>query len=191
MPNTNYLRFIFFSLFLITVACAESEREQQQQALYEAHLHQQFIETDESFTNGLSGILDVYFDLKDALVSSNTEDAAMYASKLIGETEETDVTGLSDETVLIWSSFADFIITNSDRFLEQSDIDEQRVYFEKISKTMIQVVDSFRPVEYEIFVHSCPMVRDESADWLSLEQHIKNPYHGDRMLNCGEVLRRI
>jgi hypothetical protein len=56
---------------------------------------------------------------------------------------------------------------------------------------MIQVVENFRPVGYEIYVQSCPMVRSGSADWLSREETIRNPYHGDRMMRCGEVLRQI
>lgn len=187
----KFNHIFFLPLILILVGCGETDREQQQQARYEAQLQQQLIETNDSFRNDLAEVLETYFLLKDTLVASNAEDAVQLASDLSQKTGEADVFGLNDETVLIWASFADLITTYSNRLMKQTDVDDQRVYFEEISETMIQIVDSFRPVGYEIFVQSCPMVRGKTADWLSLEQQIKNPYQGDRMLHCGEVLRRI
>jgi membrane fusion protein, copper/silver efflux system len=187
----KYYSLIFLPIMLIFVACNERELEQQQQAQYEAQLQQQLIETDQQFRNSLNDVLEVYFELKDSLVSSNANASAEITSDLIQTTENVDVSGLNDETTMIWASFADLIITNSHRLQDQSDVDDQRYYFEDISEAMIQVVDSFRPAGYEIFVQSCPMVRSGTAEWLSREEQIRNPYHGDRMMNCGEVIRRI
>ncbi len=187
----KYYSLILLPIILIFVACSETEQEQQQQAQYEAQLQQQLIETDALFRNSLNSVLDEYFELKESLVSSDADAAAESTSDLIRTTENVDVSGLNDETTLIWASFADMIIAGSQRLQDQSDIDDQRYYFEDISEAMIQVVDSFRPAGYEIFVQSCPMVRSGTAEWLSREEQIRNPYHGDRMMNCGEVIRRI
>jgi membrane fusion protein, copper/silver efflux system len=182
---------LLFSFLLIFTACGESEREQAQQQQYEAQLQQQMIETSESFRTDIAEVLESYFNLKDVLVESDAREAAARTGILVERAGEVDVSGLNDETAMVWASFADLIITNGEQLAEETDVDEQRVYFEDISETMIQVVDTFKPVGYEVYVQSCPMVRDGSAEWLSREEQIRNPYHGDRMLNCGEVLRRI
>jgi membrane fusion protein, copper/silver efflux system len=187
----KYYSLILLPILLFVAACSETEQEQQQQAQYEAQLQQQLIETDDQFRNSLNDVLDVYFELKDTLVSSNADASVDVTSELIRTTENADISGLNNETAMIWESFSDVIIANSQRLIEETDIDDQRYYFEDISEAMIHVVDSFRPAGYEIFVQSCPMVRSGTAEWLSREEQIRNPYHGDRMMNCGEVLRRI
>lgn len=179
------------ALFLWAASCGESEREEAQQRQYETQLQQQVIETDQSFQTDLAELLDNYFDLKDALVESNADDAASLAREMVRISEEVDAAGLNEETSMIWSAFADGIIANGNQMAGETDIEDQRYHFEEISKTMIQVTESFHPAGYAIYVQSCPMVRDGSADWLSREENIRNPYHGDRMLRCGEVLRQI
>lgn len=43
-----------------------------------------------------------------------------------------------------------------------------------------------------LYKQHCPMAFDgEGADWLSNETAIKNPYFGDKMLNCGSVTATI
>jgi hypothetical protein len=53
------------------------------------------------------------------------------------------------------------------------------------------MVKAYGPFDNTIFRQTCPMVRGGSADWLSREERIMNPYHGSRMLNCGSVVERI
>lgn len=188
------MRYIFPVLLLFCLlfkACGETEQEQAQQQQYEAQLQQRIIETTESFRSEVAGVLDDYFELKNVFVESDAEAAENHTQSLVDRTRDVDASSLNEETAMIWASFADVIISSADRLIEHDDIDEQRIYFEDISETMIQIVDTFRPVGYDIYVQSCPMVRDGSAEWLSRNEEIRNPYHGDRMLNCGEVIRRI
>ncbi len=187
----KYLISLTIFSALLIAACNEGEREEAQQQQYEAELQQQMVETDETFRAGLSDLLDVYFELKDHLVESDADAAANTIDPLVESAERIDTSGLNDETAMIWASYADLIIGSGRSLANETDVDDQRYHFEGLSDAMIQVVETFRPVGYEVYVQSCPMVRDGSADWLSREEEILNPYHGDRMLNCGEVLRRI
>lgn len=189
--NMRYFILVLLLFSLLFNACAETEQEQTQQQQYEAQLQQQVIETTESFRSEVAGVLDDYFELKNVFVESDAEAAENSTQSLADRTRNVDVSSLNEETAMIWASFADVIISKADQLVEHDDVDEQRIYFEDISETMIQIVDTFRPVGYDIYVQSCPMVRDDSAEWLSRNEEIRNPYHGDRMLNCGEVIRRI
>lgn len=70
-------------------------------------------------------------------------------------------------------------------------LDSKRIPFETVSNHMIELAASHPPADGTLYVQSCPMVRGGSADWLSREAEIRNPYHGDRMLRCGMVKAQI
>lgn len=152
---------------------------------------QQAIETNEEFDQEMALLLDHYFDLKDALVESDAVSASEMAEGLANATALVQYHSIAPETGALWVGYSDVIQLRSREMIPLEDVDEQRYHFEYISEVMIEMVDLFRPVGYEIYHQSCPMVRGGSADWLSREEQIANPYHGDRMMRCGEVIRRL
>lgn len=185
---------IFFSTLLMVlmfVGCGPSEQEQAQQQEREQQMHMQMVETTPEFNEQISSVLDHYFDLKNALVESDAGHAEGHAESLLQEAEQVDPTGLNQDSHAMWVSFSEVLMSKSRDLSAEEDIEDQRYHFEYISQAMIEMVDTFQPVGYEVYHQSCPMVRDGSADWLSREEEVKNPYHGDRMMNCGEVIRSI
>jgi hypothetical protein len=187
----KYLPSLILSSVLLFTACGPSEQEQAQQQQREQQMQMQVAQTSPEFNAEMAAVLDRYFDLKDALVESDAEKAKVHGESFKSEVESVEPSGINEETLALWLAFSEVIVTNSDELLTKDDVDEQRYHFEYISESMIQMVDTFRPVGYEIYHQSCPMVRGGSADWLSREEGIRNPYHGDRMMRCGEVIRRI
>ena len=72
------------------------------------------------------------------------------------------------------------------------DIEKQREVLSSLSNQLIETVDNFRVKLEIIFVAYCPMaIDDKGAYWLSEFEEIKNPYFGDAMLGCGEVIKQI
>lgn len=179
------------TLILITTGCGPSEREQAQQDERRQQLQMQAVESTTEFDEQMSIVLDRYFTLKDALVESDAETAKVRANTLKSEAERVDPEGLNQESLALWISFKEIIENASDELIREDDIDDQRYHFEFISEAMIEMVKTFRPVGYTVYHQSCPMVRGGSADWLSREEQIANPYHGDRMMRCGEIIERI
>jgi membrane fusion protein, copper/silver efflux system len=182
---------ISFILILFTVACNPSEQERAQQEQRQMQMQMQLAETTPEFNSQVAAVLDRYFDLKDALVESDAEKAKEKAASLATEAENVDPQGLNQETTALWTAFSTIVINSSNEIVPLADVDDQRYHFEYVSEAMITMVETFRPVGYAIYHQSCPMVRGGSADWLSREEQIANPYHGDRMMRCGEVIRRI
>jgi membrane fusion protein, copper/silver efflux system len=183
--------FLIPLTLILFPACGETEREQALQEERQQQLQMQTVETTPEFNEQMAALLEHYFDLKDALVESDAEQARELTDRFQEEAEAVDPAGLNEETLAIWVSFSEVMVNSSNELTEQDDVDDQRYHFEYISNAMIDMVDTFRPVGYEVYHQSCPMVRDGSADWLSREEEIRNPYHGDRMMNCGEVIRQI
>ena len=172
-------------------ACGPSDQERAQQQQREQQMQMQLVETTPQFNEQMAAVLERYFDLKDALVASDAEQAKSFAESFRDEAAGAEPLGLNEETTAIWVSFSEVMVNSSDELIALDDVDDQRYHFEYISEAMIDMVELFRPVGYEIYHQSCPMVLGGSADWLSREEQIANPYHGDRMMRCGEVIRRI
>ncbi len=191
MFKTNGQIFLMVFILMLVSACGPSEQERAQQEQRQQQMQMQMVETTAEFNDQMSAVLNRYFDLKNALVDSDAERAKGYAESLKMEADGVEPAGLNEETLALWVSFGEVIINNSRDLILLEDVDDQRYHFEYISEAMIQMVDTFRPVGYTVYHQSCPMVRDGSADWLSREEDIRNPYHGDRMMRCGEVIRRI
>jgi len=189
------MKFQIFPIIFICAllaACGPTEQEQAQQ-------EQRQMELEQHDTSGLhynfrlemDSVLTRYFALKDALVESDPQQSAEKAQGLSEFSSGVMDEVLESEDRGLWLGIARIIQTETGNLVDENDVDGQRFYFERISNAMIQMVESFNPVGYTIYHQSCPMVRDGSADWLSREEEIRNPYHGDRMMNCGEVVREL
>lgn len=182
---------LFIALILIFVACGQTEQERALQDERQMQMQMQMVESTPEFNTHLEAVLDHYFDLKDALVESDAQSASQAAELYLEQVNDINPESLNSESEALWVSFSEIITNNTREMIPLKDVDDQRYHFEFISEEMIEMVDTFRPVGYEIYHQTCPMVRGGSADWLSREEQISNPYHGDRMLRCGEVIRRI
>lgn len=182
---------VLAAIFMIT-ACGPTEQEQAQQDQRQLELQQQ--ETSDlhfNFRMEMDSVLTRYFALKDALVDSDPEQSTQKAEELSDFSSGVMDEVLDAENRGLWLGISRIIETETDNLIAETDVDEQRIYFERISNAMIQMVESFNPVEYTIYHQSCPMFRDGSADWLSRQEEIRNPYHGDQMMNCGENVREL
>jgi hypothetical protein len=147
--------------------------------------------TPDSFRSGFATALEAYFDLKDALVETDADAASQKAVALADRVNEIDDEGLAGEAREIWEVHFEAMLTESLRIVGEGNVEEQRARFEPLSEAFIETVKRFQPVGYTVYEQMCPMVRGGQANWLSREEQIANPYHGDRMLRCGSVVARI
>jgi hypothetical protein len=185
-------------IILFIFGCVQDQQDQQDAAMQTSQPGKDpgtseipVIDAPESFRISLNNALESYFDLKDALVQS---DAGMAAEKATGLREaagSVDSSALPEEIRPEWLFYQERILTGSALIAAETNVEEQRVHFGTLSETMIEAVKRFRPAGFTVYEQMCPMVRDGSANWLSKEEQIANPYHGDRMMRCGSVVDRI
>jgi membrane fusion protein, copper/silver efflux system len=71
--------------------------------------------------------------------------------------------------------------------LDEVTIEEARVLFKPISKSILQLAAQARGAEAETsFIHFyCSMVPGGEGDWLQPSEPLANPYWGSKMLRCG------
>ena len=114
-------------------------------------------------------VVKAYLELKDALVSSDVNQAKIASKKLSGK-------AIGD------------IRSNAETLYATDDLKKQREIFNTISVSMYDLLKKDNNAPMTLYKQFCPMAFDnKGAFWLSEEEAIKNPYFGDEMMNCGEV----
>ena len=129
-----------------------------------------------------------YIDLKESFVASDDEKIVLKAKELRAELEDLHYDLLSADIV----THITRINKSTDLILEQNDIKSKRDSFKQLSESLIGIASYLTDLDQPLYVQHCPMADDNrGGNWLSLEDEIRNPYFGDRMLTCGEVTRTL
>ena len=134
------------------------------------------------------GLLETYLKLKDALVASDQKSAQEYAKK--GETQGKAILDLNMDDM--GRKHLTKIVEQLQKISNEPNLEQQRKLFIILSENMILVGNQMGSMGEKIYVQHCPMANDNNgANWLSLDQEIKNPYYGDAMLTCGSTVHVI
>jgi len=139
----------------------------------------------------IKSVVNAYIGLKDALVATNNEQAVLNATTLVKALSALNTADLNTTTNNTWGKISNDLI-NSAKFIQASnDISVQRDQFVTLSSNMYLLVKDAKN-EVPVYYQFCPMAnKGKGANWLSLENKIKNPYYGSRMLSCGKVVETL
>jgi Cu(I)/Ag(I) efflux system membrane fusion protein len=150
------------------------------------------IVVQDEFKKQLTKVVENYFTLKNSLVESNTTNAKKESEKLLNSINNVDMSLLGEDAHAKWMSSKNELSELLTKINNSSDLEEHRIHFQKISKKIIDLTESFGINKDFVYVQFCPMAFDDKgAYWLSETEEILNPYFGDDMLNCGETKRKI
>ncbi len=122
-------------------------------------------------------LLNAYYHLKDALVSSNASSAATNANELVKAINSTDKQTVNDDARAS-------LIKDANAIAQSSNIKIQRKKFATLSTSMVELAKKAKLSAAPVYQQYCPM---EKSSWLSSSKAIKNPYLGSAMLTCGSV----
>lgn len=124
-----------------------------------------------------SPLLTSYYDLKDALVSSNPTTAATSAEAFVKALND-----IGNETVKDESRTA--LLSDANAISQTKDLKVQREKFATLSTNMFALAKAVKLSTEPVYQQYCPM---KKASWLSDNKAIKNPYYGNAMLTCGSI----
>jgi len=133
-------------------------------------------------------ILKDYFNLKDALVSDDNEKAKELGETLTKSLSNFDVSEYTDAQKIELKDIIKDAKEHAEH-ISESPMEHQREHFKILSKDVIDMV-AITGTANKLYEQYCPMYDDGSA-WLSMNEEIRNPYYGDKMLKCGKVQREI
>lgn len=143
------------------------------------------------FKRQLTSLLESYIALTDNLVQSNDKKAAESAKQILTKLKDVDMSLLRHEGHNFWMKKMKVIKEAAKSMSKSQNIDKQRKEFIALSEAMISSAKAFGTQKVFYLVH-CPMADDgKGANWLSVKNEVLNPYFGDVMLNCGEVVEKI
>lgn len=122
-------------------------------------------------------LLSAYYDLKNALVAGNSEDANRHALQMAGMINTIDSQKVNLQT-------REELLTDATHISKSKDIHHQREHFARLSTNLFTVAKAEKLSDQPIYYDYCPM---KKSYWLSSTAAIKNPYFGNQMLTCGKV----
>ncbi|WKN45392.1 efflux RND transporter periplasmic adaptor subunit [Tunicatimonas pelagia] len=145
-------------------------------------------EADEAFNNQLSAVFRDYLPLKDALIESNVTAANNAARTLLETLEKVDMSLVKDEAHMTWMNDLNVLKTSSQTIANASNLDTIREMLSPLSDQLYHTLKKYQ-VEIDGYRQYCPMAKDNTgAFWLSDSDEVLNPYFGEAMLTCGEVV---
>lgn len=149
-------------------------------------------ETPEAFRKSLDHLIQAYMNLKDALVEGHEERTSTFSRQFMDRLQGISGEILSGKTESFWQEQQQVLSDHALISLEAADIHEKRENFVFLSEAMIKTLVAFGGADQNVYIDYCPMANnDKGAYWLSSEENIRNPYFGDSMLTCGEIVEQI
>lgn len=150
------------------------------------------LENTGPFNESYSKMLAAYFQLKDALVESDTTKANLAAAALLQAADSLKVDDIKgDSTGAIKATARDYAlsINGSAKAIQgEATLDAKRKEFEMVTDMIWNLTRTVRYNGQKVYYQFCPMAfNNKGAYWMSTEREIKNPYFGSKMLTCGSV----
>ena len=125
-----------------------------------------------------------YMTIKEALVATNKDDAAKAGVAMGAALNSFD---MSKYTAPQQKELKD-IITDAKEHAEHitmSEIEHQREHFKALTKDVTDMI-AITGADAKVYQMSCPMY-DGGSNWLSSSKEVRNPYYGDKMIDCGKM----
>ncbi|MBC9929029.1 DUF3347 domain-containing protein [Chitinophaga qingshengii] len=132
----------------------------------------------------LSHLLTLYYNIKNALVSSDANTAASQAGEFVKAINGIDMKALSATDMNAFMPLQEKLTFDAKHISETKEIGHQREHFQSFSNNFYKLAKAVKLSDKPVYQDYCPM---KKAYWLSSEAAIKNPYFGNQMLTCGKV----
>jgi hypothetical protein len=183
------MKNIIALLMVITAFAAKAGNDGEQFAI--PFQNQEAVAKAALTSDELAPVITAYINLKDALVASNSNDAAAKANLLLTAINAVDMNKLTAKQHDVWMKVMATLKKNTSSIAVTKKLDDQRTAFSKLSDHMYNLAKT-AAVSQTIYYQKCPMAnKGKGATWLSLDKGIKNPYYGNQMLTCGSNLEAI
>lgn len=141
----------------------------------------------DAFKTQLGKVVEAYLATKDALVATDAAQTDQKTGDLLAALGQVDAASLPADAGEKWTEHRKIMERAATSMQAAGNIEAKRTSFEDLSKAAYALVNDFG-AGTTLYKEYCPMAfNDKGAFWLSAKSEIKNPYFGDKMLECGEV----
>lgn len=145
-------------------------------------------ETPIELKKQIDALVNQYIPLKNAFVNTDAQAAAEATQSFLDQMSKVNTELLEGEASAYLMRQFNNLRSHGEKITETNEVEEQRRQFSFLSQSLIDLIEAFGTTSEILHVQHCPMALDnEGADWLALEEQIRNPYFGDKMMKCGLV----
>lgn len=142
-------------------------------------------------SQGLQGMFDAYFNIKDALILSDVEKSKQTAQAFGQAISGVDMASLKHDLHMAYMKELSALKAESKAIAQSNDLAQQRKSFSALTQSVYKLV-KLAEKDGPVYFQHCPMYNNgDGGDWLSKESKIKNPYFGSQMLSCGKTVETI
>jgi Cu(I)/Ag(I) efflux system membrane fusion protein len=144
----------------------------------------------ESFRKSLAEVLRAYLSLGEALAGDQLDLARQEAVQLTSAIRGVDAGRLSPSTRQIWERTAEILNTAGEQIAEAETLQAAREPFSPASNALAGLLRQVGlPGKEPLYEMKCPMAFDNrGANWLQRDPDVTNPYFGEAMFRCGEIV---
>ena len=139
----------------------------------------------------MQSVFNSYFEMKDALVSTNASAAAAKGAVLVSSLKAVKMNELPMDVHMVWMKVMKELESDAQKIANSKKIEDQRKALIPVTKNiyaLMKVAKTETPTYYQF----CPMANGgKGANWLSKENEVKNPYYGSMMMSCGSTIETI
>ena len=147
----------------------------------------------EDFAKGYHGLLKAYLAFQTHLAADDYEKASQAARGLADAVQQVRADSLDEVRRRLWTNQAATLSDQLAPIAAAADVNDLRVAFKAVSEAMVVLAKHFGSLPSKTLSQvRCPMAFDNAgATWLQTDSDILNPYFGEVMLRCGEVVEEF
>jgi Cu(I)/Ag(I) efflux system membrane fusion protein len=153
----------------------------------------EIFEVPDEYRKQLWGVVEKYLLLHEALASDGKDGATSAAGETLEALSAVEMSLVSGNAHNAWMGNSMKMKAALDKIKETEGIEPMREEFENLSNELIAVVGQFGVYpDKTLYKINCPMAfNNKGADWLQIDEDIRNPYFGASMYKCGQVIEVI
>lgn len=146
-----------------------------------------------AFQEQLGQVYQSYLGVPAALASDQFEAAAKAVATTLEALEAVEMSLVEGEAHMAWMRRLGGLNKALDQMKAAEGIEEMRSGLAPLSDELAGAIDTFGVAgSSPVYKAHCPMALDgQGADWLQADTAIRNPYYGEAMLECGNVVGRL
>lgn len=147
-----------------------------------------FVKTGFAQTNAKQSLLSSYYDIKNALASSDASAAAAKSGDFLKVIGGMDAKSFPGGEMAVFKGYQEKLTFDARHMSESKDVAHQREHFASFSANFTKLAKAIKLTDQTVYYDYCPM---KKTYWLSENKEIKNPYFGKQMLDCGKVVSTL
>jgi Cu(I)/Ag(I) efflux system membrane fusion protein len=145
------------------------------------------------FKDQFGEVIQSYMMMKNSLVQGDAGETRKAVTDMERRLERVDMEHLEGAAHSAWMADLQELGKSLEGMQDSETIEELRARFSRLSNVLSLAVQKYGWNSGEadvIYLEYCPMANQNNGGyWLSFDDRIRNPYFGEQMLECGEVVQ--